>query len=315
MWQVRGRHRLRRRAEGLPQRVLLEHHLDVRVVRRRRPESWRGVRRRWGLVCGATCATGERCIKDGDCSEGLFCHVADPLDNELKLAFIHDLGVQPLTAAFLASPAQKAGATALVNTLQAVSSSGGNSGLLQAAVAQPFSPLLGGLPQIGRKSLPPLGSPLRTTRLMAVGESTAGVCSGCGNGVQDGQETDVDCGGGGRCALHKCEEGKKCFMHSDCESGHCALFAGVCVARARGDIVVAPPKPNGTACTVDDECASGRCDDDTSVCGSCQDGIANGDEAGVDCGHAACPLSKCPHSVTCTTALDCKSNRCEGGLW
>ena len=267
-----------------------------------------------GLVCGATCATGKRCTKDGDCSRGLFCHVADPLVNELKLA-LQNLGVEPLTATFLASPAQKVGATALVNTLQVASPTSGSGGRFQAAMAQPFSPLVGGLPQTGRNSLPPLGSPLRMTRLMAAGPSTAGVCSGCGNGVKDGLETDVDCGGGGRCALHKCGVGKACFAHSDCESGHCALFAGVCVARTTGHIVVAVPKKDLEACTADDQCENGRCDDDTSTCGSCHDGVKNGDEAGVDCGHTACPLSKCPHSVNCTTALDCESNRCEGGLW
>ena len=45
----------------------------------------------------------------------------------------------------------------------------------------------------------------------------------CADGVQDGQETDVDCGGP---SCRKCVGGKQCGSPSDCFSGNCA--AGTC---------------------------------------------------------------------------------------
>ena len=42
----------------------------------------------------------------------------------------------------------------------------------------------------------------------------------CANGVKDGSETDVDCGGDAAgCA--RCSLGEQCVEHSDCESGAC----------------------------------------------------------------------------------------------
>jgi hypothetical protein len=47
----------------------------------------------------------------------------------------------------------------------------------------------------------------------------------CNTGAKDGTETDVDCGGGGKCAT-LCGQGKVCSIDADCGSGHCA--DGVC---------------------------------------------------------------------------------------
>jgi hypothetical protein len=56
---------------------------------------------------------------------------------------------------------------------------------------------------------------------------TAGVCVGaasCTDGIEDGAETDVDCGGN---ACAPCAVGKKCLVDSDCLTSVCSL-AGVC---------------------------------------------------------------------------------------
>lgn len=47
----------------------------------------------------------------------------------------------------------------------------------------------------------------------------------CENGIKDGLETDVDCGGGS-CAT-KCENDKSCLNNSDCASDNCQVVAGI----------------------------------------------------------------------------------------
>ncbi len=66
----------------------------------------------------------------------------------------------------------------------------------------------------------------------------------CANGVKDGEETDVDCGGPD---CDACAEFKSCNVDSDCESGWC-----------RNNIKCIEP--------------------------SCEDGVKNQDESNVDCG-------------------------------
>lgn len=54
----------------------------------------------------------------------------------------------------------------------------------------------------------------------------AGVCtSQCSNGIQDGSETDVDCGGG---TCSDCANGNSCLINGDCQSSNCV--AGTCQA-------------------------------------------------------------------------------------
>jgi hypothetical protein len=55
----------------------------------------------------------------------------------------------------------------------------------------------------------------------------AGQCvNGCLDAMQDGMETDVDCGGP-VCA--RCAQGKKCLVNSDCVTGACDPMSHVCV--------------------------------------------------------------------------------------
>ena len=67
----------------------------------------------------------------------------------------------------------------------------------------------------------------------------------CGDGILNGTETDVDCGGGCK-ESSACADGQACENADDCES---------------------------------DVCSEGECSP-----ASCNDGIRNGDELGVDCG-------------------------------
>lgn len=45
----------------------------------------------------------------------------------------------------------------------------------------------------------------------------------CSNGIWDGTESDVDCGG---TACTKCAAGKVCYAHSDCASNSCTGKCG-----------------------------------------------------------------------------------------
>jgi len=53
-------------------------------------------------------------------------------------------------------------------------------------------------------------------------------CQSCSDGVKNGNETDVDCGGGGSCS--KCAVGKVCTQPTDCASNFCV--DGVCCSTA-----------------------------------------------------------------------------------
>ncbi len=98
--------------------------------------------------------------------------------------------------------------------------------------------------------------------------------SSCTNGVQDGTESAVDCGG----ICPGCDNGEDCNAFDDCLSLYCA--AGTCApcattpncADAAGtycDTTVmggtcTPVKAGGTSCSGNDQCASTFCTD--SVC-------------------------------------------------
>lgn len=57
----------------------------------------------------------------------------------------------------------------------------------------------------------------------------------CTDTIQDGTETDIDCGGG---ACPSCGTGKACTVNADCTTGLCN--AGVCVASVCGNAIVEP---------------------------------------------------------------------------
>ncbi|MDO8584405.1 MAG: hypothetical protein Q7R83_04475 [bacterium] len=110
------------------------------------------------------------------------------------------------------------------------------------------------------------------------GNCVNGVCglnvNACGNAAKDGNETDVDCGGG---TCTACVNGKNCFLARDCSSGYCL----------------------NNVCTVQNN-------------GSCNDGVKNGAETGVDCGGNVC--ARCANGLGCSQNSDCANNLCSGGI-
>jgi hypothetical protein len=117
----------------------------------------------------------------------------------------------------------------------------------------------------------------------SVGGSSGGGNGGSGgapaatstDGMKDGTETDVDCGGG---AAPACADGKSCAVASDCADGVC----------------------DGTM----------KCAAPTS-----SDGVKNGNESDVDCGSSGTGTDTmapaCDATKACKADADCTSNGCD----
>jgi len=132
----------------------------------------------------------------------------------------------------------------------------------------------------------PLNGESSSTLSSSSSSSSSSTSSGdidpCGNGVQDGLETGVDCGGG-ECKV--CPVGGGCAADSDCESGHCPVSRGYCISS----------EADGTCPAVDP---------DNPSCGDC---VKNGTETDVDCGGDCLP---CRSGAACVAPGDCWSNAC-----
>jgi hypothetical protein len=148
-----------------------------------------------------------------------------------------------------------------------------------------------------------------------------GVCiaAGCGDGLANGAETDVDCSGA--CPT-KCGFLKRCANNSDCESGFCR--AGRCQAPSCGDGVVSASETDrdcgggqcfgceaGLDCVTNIDCASGVCSELVCRRPRCDDGALNGEETGLDCGGPVCP--DCADGEACKFQNDCVSRVCSNG--
>ena len=139
----------------------------------------------------------------------------------------------------------------------------------------------------------------------------------CTDGVKNGTETDVDCGG----TCGPCATGKACGLRGDCASGVCS--GGVCQAPTCTDTVKngtetdidcgggnCPTCALGKACAVAGDCASGSCSGGVCVvpAPTCTDTVKNGTETDVDCGGGNCPT--CANGQACVVGGDCGSGIC-----
>ncbi len=140
----------------------------------------------------------------------------------------------------------------------------------------------------------------------------------CTDGVRNGDETGVDCGGG---TCPGCGDGGACGVRTDCVSRVCILPLGICDSATCADGVrngsetaidcggdICPACDVGGRCSADDDCTSGVCGGRVCLGPSCTDGVANGDEHGVDCG-GSCP--GCGEGSPCSVAEDCSSGVCD----
>ncbi|MBX7082571.1 MAG: hypothetical protein K1X88_25425 [Nannocystaceae bacterium] len=147
----------------------------------------------------------------------------------------------------------------------------------------------------------------------------------CRDGAQNGDETDVDCGGD---TCPGCDDGETCMDGGDCLSQVCDPKSDTCTPPACDDGVhngaetdvdcgggTCPDCNDGEDCLVDDDCLSGSCDDVGLVClpPACDDGVQNGDETDVDCGGSC--VADCDDGEGCLVGDDCISQVCDPAMF
>jgi hypothetical protein len=150
----------------------------------------------------------------------------------------------------------------------------------------------------------------------------------CQDDVQNGSETDTDCGG----ECPGCPDGAPCALGSDCLSSVCAddgrCAPPACDDEVRNQNETAPDCGGscaancgtGQACGGGADCTSGVCGTAGCAAGAarccqapaCNDGVRNGNEPVVDCGDARCGL--CPLNRPCTQSAQCGSGFCSAGV-
>ncbi|MBK9257339.1 MAG: T9SS type A sorting domain-containing protein [Saprospiraceae bacterium] len=133
----------------------------------------------------------------------------------------------------------------------------------------------------------------------------------CTDGIQNGQETGVDCGGPTCPACPTCSDGVKNGQETgvDCGGPTCPACPtctdGIQNGQETGVDCGGPTCPSCPTCT--DGIQNGQetgvdCNGPTCpACPTCTDGIQNGSETGVDCGGTNCPPCSTGNSVTTTT--------------
>lgn len=144
--------------------------------------------------------------------------------------------------------------------------------------------------------------------------------SECDDDLQNGTESDQDCGGD----CDPCADGKRCAVGTDCASLVCQAVDDVltCVAPTCSDERANGAEsgtdcggesdcgacPAGETCTRHEDCATNSCADDVCQEPTCDDGRQNQDEIGEDCGGEC---DGCPAGTACSQPDDCSSGRCD----
>lgn len=142
--------------------------------------------------------------------------------------------------------------------------------------------------------------------------------SSCADGMKNGSETAVDCGG----PCMACVDGSPCKVAGDCKSHVCAN--GACKAPNCFDKVANGSEtdvdcggfcpaacPTGEACKDDADCQSGVCNGAICQAPKCNDGKKNGSESDVDCGKGC---AKCVDGKACGEGADCAGGVCVSGV-
>lgn len=142
----------------------------------------------------------------------------------------------------------------------------------------------------------------------------------CSDNVRNGSESDVDCGGGGNCAL--CDSGRACGFGRDCASGIC--ISGLCSSGSCGDGArnghetdidcggECAPCGNGKSCQSPSDCVAKICAQSLCVDRNCTNGLKDGSETDIDCGGKDC--APCADGSACALSTDCASLSCSAAV-
>ena len=147
----------------------------------------------------------------------------------------------------------------------------------------------------------------------------------CANGMQDEDETGVDCGG--PTCPDCCPLDAGCGGPTDCDSGICNAISATCVADdchdgmrddAETDVDcgggTCPACGAGKACHSPGDCTNFLCNQTTETCVAdpCLDGVKDQSETDTDCGGLC--VQKCKNGGGCNTPNDCVSGAtCSAG--
>jgi hypothetical protein len=169
----------------------------------------------------------------------------------------------------------------------------------------------------------------------ASGTCTNNVCTvtaTCTDGIRNGTETGIDCGGAVCVAQgRRCANGLGCAAGTDCTSTFCdatnvCATAPSCTDAVRngnetdidcgGATCVAQGRTCALtkACVANTDCASAVCFNNVCSVEPCTDGARNNAETDIDCGGARCVGQGrlCTTGQTCAAATDCASGICSG---
>ncbi|MCX6709443.1 MAG: MopE-related protein [Candidatus Woesearchaeota archaeon] len=148
----------------------------------------------------------------------------------------------------------------------------------------------------------------------------------CSNGIIDGLESDVDCGGG-KC--NACSLNKSCNIHYDCISLSCNSTTKRCMNATCFDGAKNGNESDidcgglcdkkcdiGKKCSENSDCRSGKCSSSTGKCeekDSCKNKIQDLTETDIDCGGECSPCKEgkaCEDIKDCEEGLSCLDNTC-----
>lgn len=143
----------------------------------------------------------------------------------------------------------------------------------------------------------------------------------CVDDVENGDETDLDCGG----SCPGCATGDSCLVGGDCAEGVCNAEL-LCAAPSCDDDVangsetdvdcggMCPKCADDKSCNTATDCTSGVCFGGVCQKPECDDNVLNGTETAIDCGGATCggcgPGQDCKGSTDCLDTLLCLNGKC-----
>jgi hypothetical protein len=151
------------------------------------------------------------------------------------------------------------------------------------------------------------------------------------DGIQNGTETDEDCGGKAPTNAPACAQGKKCALDGDCAGiVRCDAGAKTCNPPSSTDGLKngtetdvdcggvggtnAPKCAPTKACLVASDCVDDECTNKVCILPTNTDKKKNGNESGKDCGSSGpgtnTSAPRCDAGETCSNGNDCKSGGC-----